>query len=163
MGEIKSYVAMAIGSIISLLAPIQKFMYAMLLLFFLNFLFGFAADKLSGNDWDPKKAMKFILYCCIFFIATGILFVIGYLMGEMEQSVAVVKILCLAAVWVFGSNVFRNWREILTPGTAWYKFVDLVYYVLSVKFIERFQWVKDYQKQCEKKQSTNTVLDKDDS
>ena len=164
MTELKSYVVMAIGAIITLLAPIQNFMYAMLLLFSLNFAFGLAADVADSKGFEPKKAMKFIWYCCIFFVATCALFIIGYLMNEQQQAVAVVKILCWAAIWIFGTNIFRNWKEMLTPGSSWYKFVDLVYYVLSVKFIERFQWVKDWQKERQKDDSNGrTILDKDDN
>ena len=154
---------MAIGAVVSLLAPIQNFMYAMMLLFGLNFLFGFLADRLNGKEWETKKAMKFILYCCLFFVAVCALFIIGHLMGEKDQSIAVVKILCWGAIYIFGINIFRNWRDILTPGTAWYKFVDLMYYVLSVKFIERFDWVKSWKKEREKADSGRTILDKDDN
>ena len=66
-------------------------------------------------------------------------------MGERQQAEAVVKILCYVAIYIFGTNICRNWLNILSPGTAWYRFVDLVYYVLSVKFIERFRIVKEWQ------------------
>lgn len=165
MTEFKSYVVMAIGSVIALLAPIKNFMYAMLLLFFLNFVFGYIAGKARGEDWQTKKAMKFIWYCCIFFVSTCCIFIIGYLMDEQQQAIAVVKILCYAAIYIFGTNIFRNWRQLLTPGTSWYKFADLVYYVLSVKFIERFKWLQELQKENEQKRQNNhhTILDKDDN
>lgn len=164
MTELKSCVVMAVGAVVSLLAPIQNFMYAMMLLFGLNFCFGFLADRLNGREWDTKKAMKFLLYCCLFFVAACCIFIIGYLMGEMDQSVAVVKVLCWGAIYIFGTNIFRNWREILTPGTAWYRFVDLMYYILSVKFIERFDWVKSWKSDREKAMSNGrTILDKDDN
>jgi hypothetical protein len=82
-------------------------------------------------------------------------------MGEHEQAIAVVKILCYIAVYIFGTNIFRNLRHIVSKGTAWYKLFDLCYYVLSVKFIERFSFVKDWQEQ--KKESKNTILNKDDN
>ena len=71
-------------------------------------------------------------------------------MGEKEQAATVVKGLCFLAIYVFGTNILRNWRNILSDGTAWYKFVDLLYYVLSVKFIEKFDIVKKWQEEREK-------------
>ena len=162
MGEIKSYIVMLIGAIFTLLAPIQNFMYAMLLLFGINFIFGLVAAVVRKEGWSTKKALMFIWYCAIFFVASCAIFVIGHLMDENEQAIAVVKILCYVAIYIFGTNIFRNWLNILTPGTAWYKFVDLIYYVLSIKFIERFDIVKKWQ---EERNNTphegKTILDQD--
>jgi hypothetical protein len=83
-------------------------------------------------------------------------------MGEHEQAVAVVKILCYIAVYIFGTNIFRNLRNIVPNDTAWYKLFDLCYYTLSVKFIERFDFVKKWQEE-RKEGNHNTVLDKDDN
>ena len=95
-------------------------------------------------------------------------FIIGKLMGEQQQAIAVVKIDCYVAVYIFGTNICRNWLNILRPGTAWYKFVDLLYYVLSVKFIERFNIVKKWQDERSSPVSDGspvgkTILDKDDN
>lgn len=162
MGELKTYIVMLVGGILALLAPIQNFMYAMLLLFSLNFAFGLVAARVMKECWETKKALMFLLYCGLFFVSAAALFVIGHLMDQNEQAIAVVKILCYAAVYVFGTNIFRNWRNILTPGTAWYRFVDLIYYVLSVKFIERFPIVKKWQEERDNTSGKGrTILDKD--
>ena len=152
MDEIRAYIIMAIGAVFTLLAPIQNFMYAMVLLFGINFAFGLVAAIVKKEGWSTKKALMFIWYCAIFFVAAAALFIIGHLMDEREQAVAVVKILCYVAIYIFGTNIFRNWGNILTPGTTWHKFVDLIYYVLSVKFIERFPLVKKWQEEKEVKE-----------
>jgi len=142
MAEFKTYIVMVIGALFTLLAPIQNFMIAMALLFGVHFVFGLLAARVSGEEWSWKKALWFFILCFIFFGTVGALFLIGHLMGEKEQAITVVKGLCFLAIYVFGTNICRNWRNILTPGTAWYKFVDLMYYALSVKFVEKFNWVK---------------------
>ena len=147
MNDLKTIIITVIGAIFTLLAPIQNFMFAMLLLFGINFIFGVVAAVVNKEGWSTKKALHFIWYCAIFFVTACAAFVIGRLMEEQAQSVAVVKILCFVAIYIFGTNIFRNWLIILTPGTAWYKFVDLIYYILSVKFIERFNIVKEWQKE----------------
>ena len=164
MEELKAYIIMVIGAVFTLLAPIQNFMYAMVLLFGLNFLFGLVAAQVKKEGWSTKKALMFIWYCAIFFVAACSVFVIGHLMDENEQAIAVVKILCYVAIYIFGTNIFRNWKNILTPGTSWYKFVDLIYYILSVKFIERFPLVRKWQEEHEGESHTGrTILDKDDN
>lgn len=155
---------MAVGAVFTLLAPIQNFMYAMLLLFGVNFAFGLVAAVVKKEGWSTKKALMFIWYCAIFFTMACSLFIIGHLMNEREQATAVVKILCYLAIYIFGTNICRNWLNILVPGTAWYKFVDLIYYVLSVKFIEKFSIVKKWQEERNNQPSEgHTILDKDDN
>lgn len=164
MDEVRTYVIMAIGAFFTLLAPIENFMYAMLTLFTVNFFFGIVAAIVNKEEWSTKKALCFIWYCAIFFVVAAALFTIGHFMNEEEQATAVVKILCYIAIYIFGTNICRNWLQILVPGTAWYKFVDMVYYVLSVKFIEQFPFVKKWQdKRNNTAKEGKTILDKDDN
>lgn len=165
MGEIKTYIVMVVGALFTLLSPIQNFMYAMVLLFGVNFVFGLIAAIVTKEGWSTKKALMFFAYCAIFFVTAASFFVIGHFMNEENQAIAVVKILCYVAIYIFGTNICRNWLNILTPGTAWWKFVDLLYYVLSVKFIERFKIVKGWQQERDKSNDTikRTILDKDDN
>ena len=153
---------MVIGAIFTLLAPIQNFMSAMALLFGINFAFGLVAAIVNKEGWSTKKALMFFVYCFVFFTTAASFFVIGHFMDEDTQAITLVKILCYLAIYVFGTNICRNWLNFLTPGSSWYKLVDLIYYVLSVKFIERFDIVKKWQ---EERDSTKgrTILNKDDN
>lgn len=164
MGEIKAYIVMVIGALFTLLSPIQNFMYGMVLLFGINFAFGLIAAIVNKEGWSTKKALLFFGYCAIFFVTAASFFIIGHFMEEESQAIAVVKILCYVAIYIFGTNICRNWLNILSPGTAWYKFVDLLYYVLSVKFIEKFQIVKHWQEERNNTEHEGrTILDKDDN
>lgn len=147
MGEIKAYIVMMAGALLTLLAPIQNFMIAMAILFAINFVFGLVAAVVNKEGWSTKKALMFLFHMATFLVTACSAFVIGHLMGEESQAIAVVKIYCYVAIYIFGTNIARNWLQILKPGTSWYKFVDLIYYVLSVKFIERFDIVKKWQEE----------------
>jgi hypothetical protein len=98
----------------------------------------------------------------IFLFIACMAFIIGHLMGEHEQAIAVVKILCYIAVYIFGTNIFRNLRKISPKDTAWYKLFDLCYYTLSVTFIERFDFVKKWREDSDT-ENHNTILDKDNN
>lgn len=147
MGEIKTYIVMMAGALLTLLAPIQNFMIAMAILFAINFGFGLVAAVVNKEGWSTKKALMFLVHMATFLVTACSAFVIGHLMGEESQAIAVVKIYCYVAIYIFGTNIARNWLQILKPGTSWYKFVDLIYYVLSIKFIERFDIVKKWQEE----------------
>jgi hypothetical protein len=144
MDDIKTVVVYAVGAITTLLSPIQNFLWAMLILFGVNFLFGLIAARVGREKWSTKKALMFFVYVMVFLVIACTSFVIGKLMGEHDQAVAVVKILCYIAVYIFGTNIFRNLRQIAPKGTAWYKLFDLCYYTLSVKFIEKLDFVKKW-------------------
>jgi peptidoglycan/LPS O-acetylase OafA/YrhL len=160
MDDIKTVIVYAVGAIATLLAPIQNFMYAMLILFGVNFLIGLLAARMKEEKWSTKKALMFFVYVAIFLLIACMSFIIGHLMGEHEQAIAVVKILCYIAVYIFGTNIFRNLRKIVPKGTAWYRLFDLCYYTLSVKFIEKFAFVKKWREES-KENSSNTILDHD--
>jgi peptidoglycan/LPS O-acetylase OafA/YrhL len=160
MDDIKTVIVYSVGAIMTLLAPIQNFMYAMLILFGINFFFGLVAARMKEEKWSTKKALMFFVYVVVFLVIACTAFIIGHLMGEHEQAIAVVKILCYIAVYIFGTNIFRNLRHIVPKGTAWYRLFDLCYYTLSVKFIEKFDFVKKWQEE-RKEESKNTVLEKD--
>jgi hypothetical protein len=162
MDDIRTVIVTGIGALFSLLAPIQYFMYAMVLLFFLNFVFGLASDIVNGGKWSTKKALMFFVCCAVFFVTSCSAFIIGHFMGEHEQAVTVVKFLCYIAIFVFGTNMFRNMRDICLKGSQWYRFFDLCYYILGVQFIEKIPMIKKWQEQREKR-NHNTVLDKDDN
>ena len=163
MNEIKAFIITFIGGIITLLAPIQNFIYAMFMLLGLNFVIGIVAAVVNKEEWSTKKALMSIVYCIGFLVIICAAFIIGHFMGDHEQSVAVVKILCYLAVYVFGTNIFRNLRFITPDGSPWNRFFSLCYYVLSVKFIERFDFIKKWQEEASKTQTGNTILDKDDN
>ena len=160
MNEVKTYVVTGIGALFVLMSPIHNFMVAMLLLFVTNFLFGLVAARAAGEKWDYKKALKFLWLCILFFIMVGMIFIVGYLMGERDQSAAAVKMVCWLALYIFGTNIIKNWHNLLTPGTTWYKFVDLLYYILSIQFVEKLPFIKKWQESSQGN-TTNTVLDKD--
>lgn len=48
-------------------------------------------------------------------------------------------------MYIFSVNIVRNWRSVLVKDTAWYKFVDLLYYVLTMEVIEKLPIVKKWQ------------------
>ena len=164
MDDIKTVIVYAIGAIATLLSPIQNFVWAMLILFGVNFFFGLVSARVRQEPWKIKKALMFFVYVAVFLTIACVSFIIGKLMGEEDQAVAVVKILCYIAVYIFGTNIFRNLRHITPKGSSWYKLFDICFYTLSVKFIERFEFVKKWQEEKDSVEGgAHTILDKDNN
>lgn len=163
MEDIKTVIVYGIGAIATLLSPIQNFVWAMLILFVVNFMVGLVSARVRKEPWDTKKALMFFVYVAVFLTIACVSFIIGRLMGEQQQAIAVVKILCYIAVYVFGTNIFRNLRHITPKDSNWYKVFDICFYTLSVKFVEKIPFVKKWQEDMGDKEQKRTVLDKDDN
>lgn len=161
MEDVKTIIVYVVGAIVTFLAPIQNFVWAMLILFGVNFMFGLISARVRKEPWDTRKALMFFVYVMVFLVIVFVMFGIGKLMGEHEQAVAVVKILCYIAIYIFGTNIFRNLRHITPKGTTWYRLFDLCFYTLSVKFIEKFGFIRKWQEEKDKEERENTVLDND--
>ena len=145
MNDIRSYVVMAIGAVLAMLSPIMDFIFAMLLLLWLNFIFGLVAARLNGEKWDWKKAGMCFIFAAVFFVIVVSIFVIGKWLHCDDRAVSAVQYVCWATTYFFGTNILRNWRNILKQDSTWYKLVDFLYYILSAKFIEDIPYFKSYQ------------------
>lgn len=150
--ELKALVMTVFGLLASLFAPIWDFMIAMMLLLTLNLLFGIASAWASGEGWSWKKARMFFVFCFGLFGTFAVMFAVGHYLHEDAEAAMCVKYACFVAVWVFGTNILRNWRSMLHEGTATYKLVDILLYILTVQFVERLPFVKKWQSQQAEKQ-----------
>lgn len=145
--ELKTLVITIFGLVTSLFSPILDFMMAMLILLTVNLLFGMAAAYNKGEEWSWKKAMMFFVFCGGLFAVFASMFAVGHFLHNDAEAALCVKYGCFIATWVFGTNILRNWRSMLCPGTATYKFVDILYYVLTVQFVEKLPFVKKWQEE----------------
>jgi predicted lysophospholipase L1 biosynthesis ABC-type transport system permease subunit len=152
--ELKTLIVTIFGLLASLFSPILDFMLAMLILLSINLFFGVAAAVTNGEKWSWKKASMFIVFCASLFFCFASIFAVGHFLHQDAEAALCVKYVCFIAVWVFGTNIIKNWRKMLVEGTATYRFVDILYYCMTVQFVEKLPWIKKYnqEKQEEQKQ-----------
>lgn len=155
MNDIKAYVAGTIWAMVSLLVPIKDFMEAMMFLFFLNLFFGIVAAVFNHERWEWKKFFMFFVCCAVFFVTVASLFIIGHLMHSQEQAVFCVKWICIAAFFLFTTNILKNLKRITVPDTPFRRLVDLAYYGLTMGFLEKFPICKKYQEYINGKDNGN--------
>lgn len=89
----------------------------------------------------------FFVFCGGFFFCAASMFAVGHFLHNDAEAALCVKYACFIAVWVFGTNILKNWRLMLKEGTATYKFVDILLYILTVQFVEKLPWVKKWQEE----------------
>ncbi len=145
MNDIRCYLIGTVWTFLSLLAPIKDFMVAMMILFGLNLVFGIVAARFNGEEWSWKKFGMFFVCCAVFFVTVASLFVIGHYLHSDDESLFCVKWVCIAATYLFSTNILKNLERMLVPETPWYKLVDYAYYALTLGFVEKFPIFKKYQ------------------
>lgn len=150
MGEFKFVICSIISGVMSLLFPIRDFMIAMVIVFSLNYIFGWVAGMVHGEKWSLKKSMVFFYHCTIFFVLTASLFITGHFLHNDAETLGVVKALCGVAIWFYATNIARNWQVMLVEGTTMYKVAGFVYYILTLKMVDKIPYLSEYLK----KQST---------
>lgn len=146
MGEFKFIICSIISGVMSLLFPIRDFMIAMIIVFSLNYLFGWVAGMVHGEKWSLKKSMVFFYHCTIFFVLTASLFITGHFLHNDGETLGVVKALCGVAIWFYATNIARNWQAMLVEDTTMYKVAGFVYYVLTLKMVDKIPYLSEYLK-----------------
>ena len=76
-------------------------------------------------------------------------------MGSKEEARGVAKLLCWVAIWFYGTNIVRNWKLMMVQGTIMWKVAGFLYYVLTLKVVEKIPFLNEYLK------STNGKADSD--
>ena len=146
MNEVKVVILNIITAVLGFLSPIQDFMTAIVILFILNFLFGLTADMVTGGEWSWRKAFRFITHCLIFFVLAAAVFTCGHYMHNENGAVQCVSYICYVAFYIYGVNILRNTRHVLKEGTDMYKVVDILYYVLTLKIVDKIPFLSEYLK-----------------
>lgn len=146
MGEFKFVICSIISGVMSLLFPIRDFMIAMVIVFSLNYIFGWVAGMVHGEKWSLKKSMVFFYHCTIFFVLTASLFITGHFLHNDAETLGVVKALCGVAIWFYATNIARNWQVMLVEGTTMYKVAGFVYYILTLKMVDKIPYLSEYLK-----------------
>ena len=158
MVQIKGFFLAAISAILSFFMPIEDFIIAMIFLFGLNFIFGLVADITNGKGWNKKKAEMFFIYCFIFFIIAVSMFVIGHFMHAYTEAVQGVKYLCVISLWFFSVNITRNWMSITPISSTFHNIAYFLNYILSIQFIERIPFMKEFIQEKEKQKKEQEQL-----
>ena len=126
MDEIKVFILNVIGAVLGFLAPIQDFMVAIVILFVLNFFFGLTADMVTGGEWSWRKAFRFFTHCFVFFVLAAAVFTCGHYMHNEGGAVQCVSYM--------------------------HRVVDVLYYVLTLKVVDKIPFLSEYLKKANKEE-----------
>ena len=144
MNEIKTFIIAIVSGLLALLSPIKDFMHAMIMIFVINFFCGLIADYRSGNKWSMQKAMIFFYSITVFFVLISAFFIIGKFMHNPDEALYSVKFICLFGLWIYTINILKNLKIMLIDETPMWRFVDFLYFIISLKMINKIPFLNDY-------------------
>lgn len=158
MEQAKLVICSLISGMASLFFPIRDFMVAMIIVFGLNYLFGWIAGMRHGEHWSLKKSMVFFYHCAVFFVLSAAVFITGHFLHNDKETLGVVKVLCGVAIWFYATNIARNWRLMLVEGTQMWRVAGFVYYVLTLKVVDKIPYLSDYLRTTDYKDKNDIQL-----
>lgn len=133
------------------LNPISGDIKSLVALFFFNFLFGLAVGLLANNEsFSLKKAFRCIIEAMVFFLLVAAIYFVGDHKGNPDGALQCVSFITYSIFYFYGVNILRNLKLMATSGTAFYKVVSFLYYVVSVEFIKHIPFLTNYQKEATK-------------
>ena len=136
--------ASLLANVVGLLFPIRNDIFGLVLLFAANFVFGMLADVCNRREWSFRKAFRFFRDAGIYFAMVACIYLLGYLKGEEQAAVHCVSFMIYVAIYFYGTNILRNARLITHEQSTLYRVLDFLYYVFSLRMLERSGCLKDY-------------------
>jgi hypothetical protein len=142
--QIKAVLLMVMSALSGFFMPIQDLMVAILILLGVNFLSGWIEDCIHGDGWKWKKAFKAFYECCILCGIGAFVFVMGHFLHKQDSAVQCLTAIYFAAIWFYSVNILNNWKKILVKGTTIYRFIAFLHFLVSMKFVEKIPYLKEF-------------------
>ena len=102
-----------------------------------NFISGWIEDCLHADGWKWRKAFKAMRECCVLCGIGAFVFVMGALYAPAKQCGAMPDGHLCSRDLVYCINILVNWKKIVQKETTLYRFINFLYFVVSMKFVEK--------------------------
>lgn len=143
--RIRDIVVSVVLAVLAYLKPIEGELTSLMIIFFLNFVFGYLSDMIAnGQDFSLKKAVVCIGHATAFFVLCAAVYIIGRLKGQMSGSIQCVSFISYLVLWFYGLNILRNLKLIFKQGTPPWYVVSVLYYILRFKFVDKVPYLASY-------------------
>ena len=142
--QVKAVILMVLSALSGFFMPISDFIIAMLILLGVNFLSGWIEDEIHSDGWKWKKAFKTFYECCVLVGIGAFVFVMGHFMHRSSGAIQCLTAIYAAAIWFYSVNILNNWKKILPDGTTLYRLVKFLHFVISMKFVEKVPFLKEF-------------------
>jgi hypothetical protein len=73
-------------------------------------------------------------------------------MHNQEGAVQCVSYICYVTIYIYAVNILRNLRHMLLEGSGMHRVVDVLYYVLTLKVVDKIPFLSEYLKKANKEE-----------
>lgn len=138
------FVGIAIA-VLAFLKPIEGELTSLVIVFFLNFFFGYLSGMIANHeDFDLKKALRCGAEATVFFILCCAIYAVGQMKQQQQGALQCVSFVTYVVIYFYGLNILKNLKRIFkTHSTPW-QIVAFLYYILRFKFIEHIPGLSEY-------------------
>ena len=131
---IKISLAAILGGIYSYFEPVHNPMIVLAIVFTGDIFAGILVDIIVNDDRIRiKKFLLAVAFLALYSVIIASVFVIGKLMGDMDEALVIVKSLTYVFALFYTSNFFRN-LKILAPNN---KPIAFLAYILSLHIVKK--------------------------
>lgn len=151
--KVKDIIIGVVLAILAYLKPIEGELSSLMIVFVLNFIFGYLSGMIAkGENFELKKAVVCIGHATVFFVLCAAVYAIGRFKGQMTGSVQCVSFISYLILWFYGCNILKNLKLIFKKGTPPWYVVSFLYYLMRFKFIEKIPYLTAYFNYAEKEE-----------
>lgn len=132
-------------AVFAFLNPIGGELFSLVIVFFLNFFFGYLSGMIANHeDFNFKKAIRCGAEATVFFVLCTAIYSIGKLKHQYEGAIQCVSFITYVVLYFYGLNILKNLKKIFKKGSTPWQIVAFLYYMLRFKFIERIPGLAAY-------------------
>ena len=140
---------------ISYLQPVHNAMLVLIFMFLADMAFGILTDLfVNRKRFNPKKFMLAFFYVAIYLSIVSSIYVIGEHMGDVEESLFVVKTITYVFIYFYMTNTFRNLKTMF-PNNKPIVFLE---FVLCLEFTKRIPGLDEFLKRDIKEVNDNKTF-----
>lgn len=153
--RLKDIIVGVVIAVLAYLKPIEGELSSLMIIFFLNFVFGYLSGMIAkGENFSFKKAIVCVGHATVFFVLCASIYMIGRLKGQMDGATQCVSFISYLVLWFYGVNILKNLKLIFKKGTPPWYVVSVLYYILRFKFVEKIPYLESYLNFAEKEELT---------
>ena len=151
--RIKDIIVGVVLAILAYLKPIEGELSSLMIVFVLNFVFGYLSGMIAnGENFEFKKAVVCVGHATVFFVLCAAVYAIGRFKGQMTGAVQCVSFISYLILWFYGCNILKNLKQMFKYGTPPWYVVSFLYYLMRFKFVEKIPYLSDYLNITEKQE-----------
>ncbi|NDW10138.1 hypothetical protein [Dysgonomonas sp. 520] len=141
MDAIKILFLTIVSAIVAFLEPVKNPVIVLFMVFLGDFFFGLMSDLFVNNDRIRlKKALFALLFLFLYNSVIVLTFIIGFLMGDMDEAMFIVKTLTYVFTSFYIANTLRN-ICLLFPDNRAFAFL---YYIFGLQVLKKMPVLYNY-------------------